>query len=122
MTDDFIDQVANAKRQSQEFLCSIGIKDNLSNAVTTGHIGSFIIENMAENMAECPAYLAGITEGLWWTRYRGAADGPQVVYVREWGDSRWVEWHGTAEADDLSDAVAKGLQFFCKVEPPAGIA
>jgi hypothetical protein len=117
-TIDFTDMIAKAKQATQDYYDSIGVKMDLSNAVTTGTLGGFVIENKTD----CPVYLAGITEGWWFAKWTGRDDGPFIVEVVESGfEGLHVKQVGNELPATVATEVADGMRFLIRVEFPEGI-
>lgn len=83
MSEETLRMISDAKRVSTDHLHSLGIKDDLSNAVALGTIGSLTIEN--ERV--CPDYLEQFSEGWWFAHYCGHAEYFVVNLVPAFGES-----------------------------------
>lgn len=118
MSDDFVKMIQDAKAASVEYLASIGVEDDLSNAVMTPTLGGHVIENERD----CPTYVSGITPGWWFTRGR-LNSGPSIVQVKNTEALEYVVLRVGDEnlTETVSEAVAVGVRFVAQVEFPEWI-
>jgi hypothetical protein len=111
--EDFVAYLMSAKRAIEEHLKSLGLKEDMSNAVCVGALGGTVFEN--EN--DCPLYLSRITEGYWVVKDdEGAAD---IVRVESGNPRQLRSLAGVEEGDSVAKEVAQGIRFISKIEIPA---
>jgi len=110
--DDFLRLLVSAKREYEEHLKSLGLKDDISNAVCVGTLGGMVFEN--EN--DCPLYIRGITDGWWFVKGRNGI--VFIVNVNSSAGESDVLHAGNEVTNTVEQAVAGGLRFLGKVEFP----
>lgn len=111
---DFVSFIQDAKRASEKHLKSLGLKEDMSNAVCVGTLGGMVFEN--EN--DCPIYIGNVKVGWWFVRTR-AGSGTSIVYVNYAGsDDLEVTRAGTEITKSVRDSIAAGMRFLGRVDFP----
>ena len=113
MSDDFMNTLLDAKRASEEKLISIGLKEDMSNAVCVGTLGGVVFECQDD----CPLYIRTVTDGYWIVKNVAGEFGVVRVFDVPPAD-KIVGWPGDDDCNSVASEVAHGLRFISKIEFP----